>query len=304
MKHRTGIAAVVPVVSVGSVFIASQEASPQFEVASVKLNKEPFSPNNFGLNYLPGRFVATGAPLNLLMSLALERGGTQIDFKGFPEWAYDARYDIVATTGGPKTQSETLAMLLRLLEDRFKLATHVETRKSPVFHLVRVRPEGSLGSDIRPSAIDCDQLQLDRIAASKAKAMEAQQKGQIPTRGGPLWQPGEPCSSSGQTTRGVSTLVLAGTTMAGLANRLRGAGPPVATGAASVIDHTGLTGPYARTLRWSRPDRRPTNAAADAPFEAPLLEAALREQLGLKLEPHEGTTKVVVIDHIERPTED
>lgn len=166
---------------------------------------------------------------------------------------------------------------------------------------MRVRP-GSLGSDIRPSDINCDQLQLDRIAASKAKAMEAQQNGQIPTFGGPLWQPGEPCSLSAQTVRGVTTLTLAGTTVAGLANRLRGAGPPVA--GSSVIDHTGLTGTYALTLRWSRPDRRPTNAAADAPFEAPLLEAALREQLGLKLEPHEGTTEIVVIDRIERPTPD
>jgi len=117
-----------------------------------------------------------------------------------------------------------------------------------------------------------------------------------------MWQPGEPCSPNAQTTRGVSTLTLAGTTMAGLANRLRGAGPPV-TPASSVIDHTGLTGTYALTLRWSRPDRGPRNAPADAPFEAPLLEAALREQLGLKLERHEGTAEIVVIDHIERPTE-
>ena len=276
---------------------AAQQALRQFEVASVKLNTAPASLDNVALNYSPGRFVAIGMPPLLLVQLALDLDATHIELERLPDWVANERYDIVATTGGPKTQPETKAMLRRLLEDRFKLSTHVETRPGRVFHLVRVRPEGSLGSDIRPSAINCDQLQRDRIADTEVKAQEAQQKGQaLPPADRRLWQPGEPCSQGGQTVEGVRTLTLAGTTMAGLANRLR----PAAGG--PVTDRTGLTGAYALTLRYSRPDRRQANAAADTPFDAPLLEAALREQLGLKLEPHEGTTEIVVIDHIERPT--
>ena len=299
MRRRTGIIAVVLAVSVGSRSITAQDALPRFEVASVKLNKAPRSLDNLALTYSPGRFMAIGVPVLLLVSIALDLRDTRLETEHLPEWVATERYDIVANTGGPKTQPEVLAMLRQLLEDRFKLATHLETRGSRVFHLVRARTEGPLGGGMRPSAIDCDALQRNRRASIESRAAEAQQNGQTLTLAErSLWQPGEVCSQSGQTMRGTTTLTLAGSTMAGLANRLGvAAGGPV-------IDHTGLTGTYAVTLRFSRPVGRQTNLTVEPSLdEAPPLEAALRDQLGLKLEPHEGTTEVVVIDRIERPTE-
>jgi len=66
----------------------------------------------------------------------------------------------------------------------------------------------------------------------------------------------------------------------------------------NVIDKTGLTGKYDFTLKW-----RPDNADATTDNNAPDLFTALQEQLGLKLEPSKGPVDTLVIDHIERPSE-
>ena len=68
-----------------------------------------------------------------------------------------------------------------------------------------------------------------------------------------------------------------------------------------VVDKAGLTGKYTFTLSW-RPTMAQT-AADDAPESTPDLFTAIQEQLGLKLQPIKGPVDVLVIDHIERPTE-
>jgi uncharacterized protein (TIGR03435 family) len=62
-----------------------------------------------------------------------------------------------------------------------------------------------------------------------------------------------------------------------------------------VIDKTGLSGAYDFELDWS------PNEEADAP--APPLVTALREQLGLRLETQKGPVEVLVIERLERPSE-
>jgi uncharacterized protein (TIGR03435 family) len=69
-----------------------------------------------------------------------------------------------------------------------------------------------------------------------------------------------------------------------------------------VTDKTGLTGKYDFQLQWT-PD---PVAAADAPAAAdsgPSLFAAVEEQLGLKLVPGKGPVTTLVIDHIDRPSD-
>jgi uncharacterized protein (TIGR03435 family) len=63
-----------------------------------------------------------------------------------------------------------------------------------------------------------------------------------------------------------------------------------------VIDKTGLAGSYNLTLEYA-PE------GADASDPRPSLFTALEEQLGLKLVPSKGPVDVIVVDHIERPTE-
>lgn len=70
----------------------------------------------------------------------------------------------------------------------------------------------------------------------------------------------------------------------------------------SVVDHTGLTGTYRFTLAF-RPATTvgPTDAAASDP--APSIAAALQDQLGLRLQRTTVTFDTVVVDHVERPSE-
>jgi uncharacterized protein (TIGR03435 family) len=56
-----------------------------------------------------------------------------------------------------------------------------------------------------------------------------------------------------------------------------------------VVDKTGLKGNYDFALNWT-----------ESPNQASLL-TAVQQQLGLKLDPQQGPTEVLVIDHIEKP---
>ena len=61
-----------------------------------------------------------------------------------------------------------------------------------------------------------------------------------------------------------------------------------------MFDRTGLTGLFDVNLEW----------AEEAGSDKPSIFSAVQEQLGLKLESTTAPVDVVVIDHVERPTED
>jgi uncharacterized protein (TIGR03435 family) len=65
-----------------------------------------------------------------------------------------------------------------------------------------------------------------------------------------------------------------------------------------VVDQTGLAGRFDFVLKWT-----PDEADAGDPNAPPGLFTAIQEQLGLKLEPVKAPIDVLVIDHVERPTE-
>ena len=70
-----------------------------------------------------------------------------------------------------------------------------------------------------------------------------------------------------------------------------------------VVDQTGLEGNYDWDLSWTptpgEPGPRSESAAAG---DGASIFAAIREQLGLKLEPDRGVIDALVIDRIERPS--
>jgi uncharacterized protein (TIGR03435 family) len=75
-----------------------------------------------------------------------------------------------------------------------------------------------------------------------------------------------------------------------------------------VIDKTGVTGEFDFTLKWT-PDESQFNGMGfrvpvpDGTAPLPGLFTAIQEQLGLKLEPQKIPAEVLVIDHVERPSE-
>ena len=65
-----------------------------------------------------------------------------------------------------------------------------------------------------------------------------------------------------------------------------------------VVDSTALQGRYDFTLKWTY-----DLSAEGQPDAPPSLFTAIKEQLGLRLDAVKGTAEVIVIDHLERPTE-
>jgi uncharacterized protein (TIGR03435 family) len=71
-----------------------------------------------------------------------------------------------------------------------------------------------------------------------------------------------------------------------------------------VFDNTGLTGNYDFTLTFEPPQLAGATAGtASEPSDRPSIFTALDEQLGLKLEPSKGPVDILVIDHVERPSD-
>jgi uncharacterized protein (TIGR03435 family) len=69
----------------------------------------------------------------------------------------------------------------------------------------------------------------------------------------------------------------------------------------SVIDKTGLTGTYDLHLEWT--DAPLNDIANPDTLNRPSIFTAITEQLGLKLESAKGPVEVIVIDHMERPSQ-
>ena len=71
-----------------------------------------------------------------------------------------------------------------------------------------------------------------------------------------------------------------------------------------VVDRTGLTGEADYEIQWAQePARAPPTDPVAAADVGPTFMEALHDQLGLKLEPARASLRVLVVDHIERPSE-
>ena len=67
-----------------------------------------------------------------------------------------------------------------------------------------------------------------------------------------------------------------------------------------VVDQTGITGKFDFRLRYS--GRTAGDNREDDPLQWPAMIDAVRDQLGLKLEMANGDVKMLMIDHIEKPS--
>lgn len=213
-----------------------------------------------------GSLTLTGVPTRTLIQLAYPELETEI--MGLPEWATSEFYDVLAkpaTEAPTSTTGERLDMLRNLLANRYGMVHHLETHERPVFNLVLARSDERLGPSLVPSDLDC--VAPVTIVSDGEKAL---------------------CRSTMKGNRYEGE-----TTLGAFARSLRGlVGRPV-------IDKSGLSGVYRISLESST---QPFTGAT-IPGELPSIFTALREQLGLKLESARAPLTVLVIDRIDRPTE-
>ncbi len=119
--------------------LSAQDTHPQFEVASIKPSAG--GPGSMFGSRGRGMFNTENTPFRMLMSQAYGVKGFQIS--GGPSWINSDGYTITAKETGEGTPRERFArmmlMLQVLLEDRFQLRFHRETKEMPIYALTVVK---------------------------------------------------------------------------------------------------------------------------------------------------------------------
>ena len=269
----------------------------EFEVASIKVNRRdvPWQDrrNNCGLNgmgtvdfFAGGRVRAQRALLCCIIQSAYSVRAFQV--LGGPEWITSIHCDIDAKAATSNASTEQIrTMLQSLLSERFKLKLHKETRQLPIYVLTvsgggsKLRPPKP-GGCLKPGT-----------SAAQSSPPVLPPAGQAPAplvfpcgRTGGVGSPGGSRMDGGEVP--ISELVRL------LVNQLR----------QPVIDRTGLPGTFDIHLTYSGTNPLNASPAGEAtPDSGPTLFDALQQQLGLKLQASKGPTEVLVIDTVQKATE-
>ncbi len=267
----------------------------EFDVASVKQNKSDSPSNsNFPLGpgavYVPngGFLSATGFPLITYIAFAYKLMGN--DFQSLqselPAWAATDRFDIQARAHGDPTKDQMRLMMRALLEDRFKLAVHNETREVAALALLLLKPDKT-GPQLQRHTGDAPCPTDATTAPGQAPLANG-----LPVLCGGIF--GTPASVPGRVRAAARSVP-----MGLIATSLTGAGNL----GRPVVDHTGLSGTFDFSLEWTPEINGPAPADFTPDQSGPTFVEALKEQLGLKLESTKAPIEVFVVDHVERPSE-
>jgi uncharacterized protein (TIGR03435 family) len=259
-----------------------EKTMPTFRTISVKRNVSNDAP--FRLQILGDGIRIKNAPL---LTLVLEAYGTtdsgEQNVFGLPEWVKNERYDIEARVDESNiAQFQTLpfdqqlSMMRSILESRFQMRAHVETREKPVYGLVTLR-----------KGIVKEPLSLALTNSVAALGYKAVSEGNVRLTGGAR-------NSFHLIGHAISMPSLAGI----LSQKLD----------RPVLDRTELSGTYNFDFTWTQdvlglsPQSEEEAPASTLSADPPSLFTALQEQVGLKLIAQKGTVPVLVVDHIEHPT--
>lgn len=274
-------------------------AAPKFDVASVKLcdsNSLPPGGRAGGASTSSsGRLTLTCATVKsfIVMSYVLSANGQRqgsnalklLPVEGGPSWINSERYTINAETETNASDSVMRGpMLQAVLEDRFKLKVHRETREVPIYELTVAKT----GFKLQPAKEESCTPRVPR------------EPGQPPPQPGP----GQPpfCGQGLVKRTGSSFSVdLRSMTLDEFANWLNFGLDRLA------FDKTGLTGKYDFHLEFSADESTPGfllggTAAGETPDPMYATMFTAIQQFGLKLVPAKGPGSFLVIDSVERPS--
>ena len=192
---------------------------------------------------------------------------------GGPGWINSERYAIDAKAEDPQTQEMMRGPMMRtLLEDRFKLRVRRETRQGPVYELTVAKGGPKLEPVENGSCTPIEDFDFRKLAP-----------GQKP----PLLCNGAMVQSGKLAFLAMSVADFCQNLAWNAFDR-------------PVIDKTGLSGKFNFRLEFA-----PDEVAPGAPTDpaGPSISSALQQQLGMKLERATGPVESLVIDHVERPSE-
>lgn len=252
----------------------------KYEVVAIRKH----GPNSSQLHsFTPDSIAITGT---LHFFIRVGYGVFDFQISGEPNWVGSELFDVQAKMdksvvdeldklGQDERRRERDRMFQTLLVDRFKLTVHRETKEQKAYTLVVAKN----GPKIHPST-----------------PQENENNGQ--TRAPGTYQ------SIGEFS-GVEAPI-GGRGLVWLLSQALGQ---------PVVDKTGLTGNYDFTLKWN-PDQKQApmlndtegnQSSADSitsmDSSGPSIFTALQEQLGLKLQAQKSPVEILVIDHVERPSE-
>lgn len=276
-----------------------------FDVASVKPDNSNVPPkSNFPLNvgamYTQngGLLSATNFPLVTYIAFAYGLMGNQLQVlvPQLPGWAMTDRFDIEARSAGNPTKDQMRLMMRALLADRFRFRIHTETREMPVLAFVLARP-GKTGSQLQPHAteVECPTEVEPTSGANQIPAILLQEvPGGYPAICNTIL--GIPASAPGRLRLGGRNVTIP--YMTDMFSQMADRGRPM-------IDATGLKGTFDFILEFVRDSRNATSpdaATAPAP-DGPTFDEALSDQLGIRMESRRAPMQMMVVDHLERPSE-
>jgi len=243
---------------------ASRPSFAEFEVASIK--PTPIGTNGRWIRMLStNEFAAKNYEIRRLIAAAYNVSPQAI--LGGPAWMDSEHYDILARTPGAvrPNQDEQMAMLRRLLADRFRLSFHREEKEMHVYALTAARGGAKLKeSTVSPDAAPQGPPPLIFVVYPQVVKLPARYA-----------------------------------TMAEFASVLQRSALE-----SPVVDKTGLAGRYDFDLEFTPDETLFGGALGNGSGDSvkPGLFAAIQQQLGLKLEATKGPVEALVIDHVERPS--
>jgi uncharacterized protein (TIGR03435 family) len=278
---RAFACAALTVVSSAITFGQSGETL-KFELADVHVSAKSTNPFIRMSPVRAGRYEVKTATMVDLIRVAY--GFDQDKILGGPNWLEMDRFDVIAKVPADSPPDGQKAMLQALLEDRFKLKLHKDTKPLPTFAL-------TVGK----------KLQIKEADGSGETGCNPQSASGPPTEGGGRLMM---ANQNGTTTTinfgpgGTIQYLCRNVTMAAFAEGLRRMiGASVGTN--PILEETGLKGNWSFDLKYSIQ----MNGGIGGNEDRLSIFDALDKQLGLKLETRQVPTPVIVVDSVdEKPS--
>jgi len=284
---------------------STRVARPKFEVASIK----PCSDKGSAPGRKKGGAGASGdlspGTLRLDCSTVMDliKGAyvlfadgrvnprSRVPVEGGPSWINSVRYQIDAKANGARGQGMMRGpMLQTLLEDRFKLKIHHETREVPAYALTVAKGGLKLHPFQEGSCIPRDFTTFFE---------------QFPPQPFPELPPDQKYCGGGTTVKGANVTLEA--TAMSIDNFIKHSLPGLDR---PVVNKTGITGLFDFHLEFAPDETMPdfrdsatgANSATPSELAGPSIFTTLQRQLGLKLEPAKGLADFLIIDQVEKPS--